>query len=127
MNYALNDTKLKYDNLNNQKPLTPKHSAGAVLMFDQEEKWSIGYELYYTGWQYDEAYDRKPNYWVMGFMIMRHFERFSVFVNFENFGDTKQTNFEPLVLPPYNNPVFTDIWAPTDGFVMNGGIRIRLL
>jgi len=127
VNYALNNTKLKYDNLNNQKPLTPKHSAGAVLMFDQEEKWSIGYELYYTGWQYDEAYDRKPNYWVMGFMAMRHFEKFSVFVNFENFGDTKQTNFEPLVLPPYNNPVFTDIWAPTDGFVMNGGIRIRLL
>ncbi|WP_163716821.1 TonB-dependent receptor [Mangrovibacterium lignilyticum] len=127
VNYALNNTKLKYDNLNNQKPLTPKHSAGAVLMFDQEEKWSIGYELYYTGWQYDEAYDRKPNYWVMGFMVMRHFEKFSVFLNFENFGDTKQTDFEPLVLPPYNNPVFPDIWAPTDGFVVNGGVRIRLL
>lgn len=127
LNYALNDTKLKYDNLNNQKPLTPKHSAGAVLMYDKEQKWSVGYELYYTGWQYDEAYDRKPDYWIMGLMIMRHFKSISFFLNFENFTDTKQTKYEPLVLPPYNNPTFLDIWAPTDGFVINGGVKINIL
>jgi iron complex outermembrane receptor protein len=37
-----------------------------------------------------------------------------------------QSDFEPLVLPPVNNPVFPDIWAPTDGFVFNGGIKLRL-
>ena len=127
VNYALNTTKLNYDNLKGQKPLTPKHSAGAVLMYDKEDKWSVGYELYYTGWQYDESYDRKPHYLIMGLMMMRHFERFSCFLNFENFTDTKQTNFGPLVLPPYSHPSFPDIWAPTDGFVMNGGVRIRIL
>ncbi len=126
-NYALINTKLKYDNINNQQPLTPKNNAGFVVMYDEEEKWSVGYELYYTGWQYDESYSKKPDYWIMGFMVMRHFERLSVFLNFENFTNTIQTNFEPLVLPPYNNPAFPEIWAPTDGFVVNGGFKINLL
>ncbi len=126
-NYALINTKLNYDNINRQKPLTPKNNAGFVVMYDEEEKWSVGYELYYTGWQFDESYDKKPDYWIMGFMVMRHFERLSVFINFENFTNTMQTNFEPLVLPPYNNPVFPDIWAPTDGFVVNGGFKFNLL
>lgn len=122
-NYALINTRLNYDNINNQKPLIPKNNAGLVLMYDKEEKWSIGYELYYTGWQYDEKYIKKPDYWMMGFMVMRHFERISVFINFENFTNTIQTNYEPLVSPPFDNPTFPDIWAPTDGFVFNCGFK----
>ena len=87
----------------------------------------MGYELYYTGNQFDEFYDEKPDYWIMGFMVMRHFEKLSVFVNFENFTNVIQTNYEPLVLPPTNNPTFPDIWAPSDGFVFNAGIKINIL
>ena len=39
-NYAFIHTELQYDNINNQKPLTPKHNAGFVLMYEVEEKWS---------------------------------------------------------------------------------------
>ncbi|PKP29908.1 MAG: TonB-dependent receptor [Bacteroidetes bacterium HGW-Bacteroidetes-17] len=126
LNYALINTKLKYDNINKQKPLTPKNNAGLVLMYDEEEKWSIGYELYYTGWQFDEQYQKKTDYWEMGFMVMKHFKKTSVFINFENFSNTLQTNYEPLVLPPVNTPSFPDIWAPTDGFIFNGGIKINI-
>ncbi|MBS2101236.1 TonB-dependent receptor [Carboxylicivirga linearis] len=126
LNYAFVNTELKYDNINKQKPLTPKHNAGFVLMYEIEEKWSAGYELYYTGHQYDNAYNKKSDYWMMGVMLMRMFEKFSVFINFENFTNTHQAQFEPLVLPPTNNPTFTDIWAPTDGFVFNGGIKFSL-
>jgi len=122
-NYAFVNAELQYDNINNQKPLTPKNNAGMVLMYDEEEKWSIGYELYYTGWQFDELYNRKSNYWMMGFMVMRHFERVSLFINFENFTNTTQTNFEPLVLPPFNTPTFSSIWVPSDGFVFNAGFK----
>ena len=127
INYAFINTKLKYDNINRQKPLTPKHNIGFTLMYEIEEKWSAGYELYYTGEQYDNAYQTKTDYWIMGAMLMRMFENFSVFINFENFTNTNQSKFEPLVFPPYNNPTFTDIWAPTDGFVFNGGIKISIL
>jgi len=126
-NYAFINTQLQYDNINNQKPLTPKHNVGLALIYETEEKWSVGYELYYTGSQFDEQYNTKPDYWMMGFMVMRHFKRLSVFINFENFTDVIQTNYEPLVLPPYNTPTFPDIWAPSDGFVFNGGIKINIL
>ncbi len=98
-----------------------------MLFYEVEEKWSAGYELYYTGSQLDEMYDKKPDYWVMGVMLMRMFERLSIYVNFENFSNTIQTNYEPLVLPPLNNPTFPDIWAPSDGFVFNAGLKIKIL
>lgn len=126
MNYTFINTALKYDNINNQKPLTPKHNLGFALMYEIEEKWSVGYELYYTGTQFDNVYNKKSDYWIMGFMLMRMFEKFSVFINFENFTNTHQAQFEPLVLPPFNNPGFVDIWAPTDGFIFNGGIKVSL-
>ncbi len=127
LNYSFTNTELLYDNINNQKPLTPKHNAGFVLFYEIEDKWSAGYELYYTGKQYDNFYDEKTDFWTMGVMLMRYFEKFSLFINFENFTNVIQTDFEPLVLPPANNPTFPDIWAPTDGFVFNGGIKIKLL
>jgi outer membrane receptor for ferrienterochelin and colicins len=126
VNYAFVSTQLLYDNINNQKPLTPKHNAGFVLYYEVEDKWSAGYELYYTGSQFDELYDQKPEFWVMGIMIMRHFKKLAVFINFENFTNAIQTKYEPLVLPPYNSPSFPDIWAPSDGFVFNGGLRWRI-
>ena len=125
VNYAFTNTELQYDNINNQKPLTPKHNAGFVLFYEIENKWSAGYEVYYTGKQFDNLYRTKTDYWTMGVMVMRMFEKFSVFINFENFTNTHQSKFEPLVFPPSNNPKFTDIWAPTDGFVVNGGIKIK--
>ena len=127
LNYAFVNTELQYDNINDQKPLTPKHNAGFVLFYEIEEKWSAGYEVYYTGKQFDNLYNQKTDYWTMGAMLMRHWERLSVFVNFENFTNVLQSDYEPLVLPPTNNPTFPDIWAPTDGFVFNGGIKLRLL
>ena len=127
LNYAFVNTELRYDNINDQKPLTPKHNAGIVLFYEVEEKWSAGYELYYTGSQYDDMYDLKSEFWTMGIMLMRHFERVSVFINFENFTNVLQSDFEPLVLPPYRNPTFPDIWSPTDGFIFNGGIKFKLL
>ncbi len=127
LNYALINVDLQYDNINNQKPLTPKHNAGFVLFYEVEEKWSAGYELYYVGTQFNNYYDKKPDFWTMGFMLIRHFKKLSLFINFENFTNVIQTDFEPLVLPPTNNPTFPDIWAPTDGFVFNGGIKFSIL
>jgi iron complex outermembrane receptor protein len=127
VNYAFVNTELQYDNINDQKPLTPKHNAGFVLIYEIEEEWSAGYELYYTGSQFDEMYNSKSDYWTMGLMLMKHFEKLSLFINFENFTNVMQSDYEPLVLPPYNNPTFPDIWSPTDGFVFNGGIKLKIM
>lgn len=124
MYYTYTNTQLKYDNIDKQQPLTPKSMAGFVLMYELEDNWSVGYELYYTGKQFDNSFDKKSDYWTMGFMLMKHFEHLTLFANFENFTNTIQTNYEPLVNTPISNPTFNDIWAPTAGFVFNGGIKI---
>lgn len=126
LQYAFIDVRLNYDNINHQKPLTPKHSAGAVLVFEQEGQWRVGLESYYTGQQFRNDYTQTPDYWMVGLMGLRQFKHVSVFLNFENFLDTRQSRYEDILIPPISNPQFSEIWAPTDGFVINGGFIWKL-
>ena len=59
-------------------------------------------------------------------MTEKIWEDFSLFLNFENFLDTKQTKFGAIYTGSISNPEFKDIYAPMDGFVMNGGVKIKL-
>ena len=65
-------------------------------------------------------------YWIFGFMAEKLWKSFSLYVNFENFTDTRQTRFESIYNGPVSNPVFRDIYAPLDGFVVNGGLKLKL-
>jgi len=126
LQYALIDARLDYNGINQQKPLTPKHNAGAVLMYE-DEKWRIGYEVYYTGAQTLSNASTVPEYWMMGLLVARQVGMFNVFVNFENFTDTRQSKFQDIVIPPHATPSFSEIWSPTDGFIFTAGVRINLL
>ena len=55
-------------------------------------------------------------------MVEKLWEKFSLYINFENFLDTRQTRFGSIYTGTIDNPVFKDIYAPLDGFVINGGI-----
>ncbi|WP_422354937.1 TonB-dependent receptor [Roseivirga pacifica] len=125
LNYALIDTELQYENINNQKPLTAKHNAGAVLVYEQHGKWRIGLEAYYTGQQFRENYTETDDYWIAGLMMLRKFNKISVYLNFENFTDTRQSRFESIDLGNSTNPAALDIWAPMDGFIANGGVILE--
>jgi outer membrane receptor for ferrienterochelin and colicins len=124
LNYALIDTKLNYLAGNPQKPLTAKHNAGSVLMYESD-KWRIGYETFYTGKQFLSNGTETTDFVTMGLLLMRNFKFGSAFVNFENFTDRRQSRFSPLVLPPHENPEFPEIYAPTDGFIFSLGIIIK--
>ena len=124
LNYAFIDTKLNYLPGNPQKPLTAKHNAGSVLMYESD-KWRIGYETYYTGKQFLTNGAETTDFVTMGLLVMRNFKSGSIFVNFENFTDRRQSRFSPLVLPPHENPVFPEIYAPTDGFIFSAGLIIK--
>ena len=124
LNYALIDTKLNYLAGNPQKPLTAKHNAGSVLMYESD-KWRIGYETFYTGKQLLSSGTETTDFVTMGLLLMRNFKFGSAFVNFENFTDRRQSRFSPLVLPPHQNPEFPEIYAPTDGFIFSVGIIIK--
>ena len=124
VNYALIDTELGY-NADLQKPLTAKHNIGAVLVYEEHEKWRIGLESYYTGKQFRNDYSQTDDYWIVGFMALRKFERISLYLNFENFSDTRQSRFENINLSNSMNPEALEVWAPMDGFIVNGGIILE--
>lgn len=124
--YTLADVQQHFDGTKSRTPLTARHRLNNVLMYEKEESLKIGLEAYYFSKQQltDGAWG-KP-YWIMGFMAEKMWERLSVFVNFENFLDTRQTRFDTIYTGPVSNPRFRDIYAPVDGFVVNGGIKLRL-
>ncbi|MFA9195810.1 TonB-dependent receptor [Flavobacterium sp. FBOR7N2.3] len=124
LNYAFIDARLHYLAGNPQKPLTPKHNVGSVIMYESEA-WRIGFETYYTGQQLLSNGTKTTDYTTMGFLLMRNFKWGALFTNFENFTDRRQSRFSPLVLPTHDRPVFPEIYAPTDGFIFSLGIIIK--
>jgi len=106
--------------------LTAKHRINSVLMYEVEDKWKIGLEAYTFSKQLLNDGTVGKNYVITGFMIEKLWERFSIYLNFENFLDARQSRFDTIYTGPLSNPQFRDIYAPLDGFVMNGGIKFRL-
>jgi iron complex outermembrane receptor protein len=124
INYAFIDVTLDYLPNNPQKPRTPRHNAGTVLMYENED-WRIGYEAYYTGSQLLTTGETTQDFVMMGLLIQKHFEWGSPFINFENFTDQRQSQFSSEVFPPHRNPIFAEIYAPTDGFIFSMGVVIK--
>lgn len=111
-------------------PLTPRHSAGLVGMWEREDVGRIGIEFYYTGRQRLEAdpyRDTSVPYAVVGLLAEKQMGRFRLFVNGENLGDVRQANWSPLVRPTrgVDGRWTVDAWAPLEGRNINGGIRLR--
>jgi iron complex outermembrane receptor protein len=124
--YTYTDANTHFDQQKNWLPLTARHRFNNVLMYEVEEKWKIGLEAYHFTRQYLNDGDFGKPYWLMGFMVEKIWEHIAVYVNFENFTNTRQTRFDTIFTGTVNNPRFRDIYAPVDGFVMNGGIKINL-
>jgi len=111
-------------------PLTPRHTAGLVAVWEREDVGRIGFEAYYTGRQAldDNPYrTRSKPYVLLGLLAERRFDRFSVFVNLENLLNVRQTRTDPLLLRSRANDGrwTVDAWGPTDGFVANAGVKVR--
>jgi iron complex outermembrane receptor protein len=111
-------------------PLTPRHTAGLVGMWEEHGKGRIGIEAYYTGRQRleDNPYrTRSRPYLLLGVLGELVLGRISLFANAENLLDVRQTRYDPLLLPARapSGEWTTDAWAPLEGFTLNGGVRLR--
>ena len=124
--YTFTDAHIKKNGTIRENPLTARYRLNNVLMYEIEDHWKIGLEAYYYSSQpLNDGLTGKP-YWTFGFMTEKLWERFSLFVNLENFTDTRQTRFDTIYTGTITHPVFRDIYAPLDGFVVNGGLKIKL-
>jgi outer membrane receptor protein involved in Fe transport len=126
LGYTYTETFLHRASSKTENFLTPRHRINSVLMYEVEEKWKLGLEAYhFSKQQLSDGATGKP-YWIFGFMAEKLWEKFSIYINFENFSDTRQTRFDTIYTGPISNPVFRDIYAPLDGFLVNGGLKLRL-
>ena len=109
--------------------LTPRHSLGLVGMLENENG-RIGVEWYYTGRQRIEENPYRgtsESYHIIGLLIERRVGSLRFFVNGENLTDTRQTGWDDPFLRPAraaDGRWTVDAWAPLDGRVINGGVRI---
>lgn len=124
--YTLADVNQHTQSTSIPYPLVSKHRLNNVLMYEIEDEWKIGLEAYYFSKQKLNDGATGKGYWTTGFMAEKLWERFSIFINLENFSDTRQTKFDTIYTGSITSPVFRDIYAPVDGFVINGGIKVKL-
>lgn len=123
--YTLADVKQHYDGNTKTFPLVARHRLNNVLIYEIEDELRIGLEAYYFSPQKLNDGRTGREYWIFGLMTEKFWGNFSVFLNFENFLDTRQTKFETIYTGSITDPTFNDIYAPVDGFVINGGLKIR--
>lgn len=106
--------------------LVSQHRVNNVLVWEREDNFRIGLEAYYFSSQRREGDTNGKSYWIYGLMAEKKLgETVTAFLNFENFTDTRQTRYENINTGTLQSPQFRDIYAPLDGFVVNGGFRIQ--
>jgi iron complex outermembrane receptor protein len=127
MGYTFADVKEHYDHQENEYPLVAKHRLNNVLMYEKHGNFWIGLEAYYFSPQKLSDGSTGKSYWIMGIMSEKKIGKyFSLFLNFENMLDTRQTRFDTIYTGNISDPQFRDIYAPVDGFVVNGGFKLSL-
>jgi outer membrane receptor for ferrienterochelin and colicins len=111
-------------------PLTPRHSAGFVAMWEEHDRGRIGFEAYYTG---EQPLDDNPyraegdSFLELGLLGEIALGRYRLFLNLENLLDVRQTRDDPLLRPQRapDGSWTVDAWAPLEGFTANAGVRIK--
>lgn len=109
---------------------TPRETAGLVAVWEAEGKGRLGVEAYYTGRQRleDNPYRTASRpYLELGVLGEVVLGRVSLFVNAENILGVRQTRYDPILRPARapDGRWTVDVWSPTEGFVVNGGLRLR--
>jgi outer membrane receptor for ferrienterochelin and colicins len=118
------------DTIKEDIPLTPRHNAGIVGMWEKEDVGRIGIEWYYTGRQRLEENTYRvvsEPYAVLGLLAEKQFGRVRLFVNAENLTGVRQTRWDPLLRPSRaaDGRWTVDAWSPLEGRNINGGLRVR--
>lgn len=124
--YTYTDAKSTHLIGNQTIPLLAKNKLNLALVYEKERDLKIGLEAYFTDRQYLNNGTRTPSFWELGAMAEKTIGKLAVYINFENFTDVRQSNYKRVVNEPHNAPTFDDIWTHTEGFVINGGIKIKL-
>lgn len=111
---------------NFQIAYNPNDKFATTIAYEIEKKWRMGIEAAYNANQYNSSGDKVPNYWFMAAMIERKIKSLSIVLNCENLTDFRQSRKEDLVTTVNGQPVFTELWGPTEGRIINLSLKLTL-
>jgi len=123
--YTYTHTNAEYKTGKKEVSLTPKNKLNLVLLMEKHQNYKFGLEGYFTDHQYLDSGRKTPSWWEFGFFAEKTFNKISVYINFENFTDTRQNRFENVVIAPHESPSFEQVYTHTEGFIINGGVKLR--
>jgi outer membrane receptor for ferrienterochelin and colicin len=126
LSYTLTDSRKKYDPLQPYLELNPRNKFASVVSYEISKHFRVLLETVITGRQYLENDNQTPSFPIVAGMMRYDVGHFSFVLNCENIFDYRQTKKEAIVIPPYINPSFKQLWAPIDGRVANLSIQIKL-
>lgn len=124
--YTYTDARAAYQEGDRNIVLVPKNKLNLALLCEREHHYKIGLEGYFSDRQHLSDGTMSPSFWEFGAFIEKTIRNFGLFINFENFTDTRQNKLSPVVNLPHTAPTFNEIYTHTEGFVINGGIKINL-
>lgn len=124
--YTYTYAKQHFNSNSDWQTLTPKHLLNVDLAYEKENNIRTGIEMGYVSEQKLSNGATGKGYIMFGFLFLKTFGKIDVYVNAENLTDRRQTRWENIYTGPISNPLFKEIYAPLDGAVFNGGIKIKL-
>lgn len=124
--YTFTDARQHFNGQNLWQPLTAKHRLNATLTYEKENSFRTGIEGLYVSEQQLSDGTTGKGYVLYGFLFEKIWKHFNAYINAENLTDRRQTRWDTIYTGTITNPTFRDIYAPTDGVVINAGIKIKL-
>ena len=126
LGYTYTDTRQQFNGSNNWQPLSAKHRVNFDFTYEVENSFRFGIEVFYTGKQFLSNGTTGQGFVTFGLLVQKMWRHLDVFINAENLTDRRQTRFGSIYSGSITNPVFKDIYAPLDGIVINGGVKIKI-
>ena len=125
LGYVFTDARRQYDAANQHLPLAARHKFAAVGLIEFTAAFSAGLEASYIGQQYLSNGRTAPGYPLFAVLLRYHTGQFTFALNGENLLDYRQTRREKVVQRPFDNPIFSELWAPVEGRVINLSLTWR--
>ena len=123
--YTYTDAKGLYLIGNQSLVLVPRHKLNLAALYEVHKNIKIGLEGYRTTAQYLSNGSISPTFWEFGFFAEKQIKNLAIYVNAENFTDTRQSRYRNVNEGSHVQPKFGEIWTHTEGRVFSGGLKFK--
>ena len=125
LGYVYTVARKLYDPARPYLSLSARNKFASVVAYEFSSCFRGGIESAFTGRQYLDDGRQTPAYPFVAVMVRYDLGPVSFVLNCENLFDYRQTRKESIISGSLANPVFSQLWAPIDGRVVNFSLRAR--